>query len=72
MSILLNPCKYSFRDLSIAAGIQNVDEFLKQLYSMEQNDINIIVKKLCMIANWYFEDIENNNIIYTSFSPNLI
>lgn len=65
----INTCKYSFQDLFNAS---NYNENTKILYTMEQNEINILVKKLCKIANWGYEDrIGTDGIIYTAFSPEI-
>lgn len=65
--MLLNPCKYSFDDLLIAAGHP---PDTTELYTLSQFDRNKTVKKLCDIAGWYYEDMPGNDgIIYTAFSP---
>ena len=74
--ILVNSCKYSFKDLLYAAklleGSEEIDKYLKNLYSMSQKDRNIEVKKLCKKSMWYFNDvIGKDGIVYTSFSPNI-
>lgn len=65
-SDLVNPCKYSFRDLIDAAGMEvNIEK----LYKISQKDRNNEVKKLCRKAGWYFCDTIYSGEIYTSFSP---
>lgn len=71
--ILVNPCKYSFRDLVCATNIlerEEVDKYLENLYLLSQTDRNIEVKKLCNKSMWYFKDvIGKDGMVYTSFSP---
>lgn len=68
--MLLNPCKYSFTDLMIAASKVPCTT---DLYILSQFDRNKIVKKLCYTAGWYYEDvIGDDGILYTSFSPHKI
>lgn len=66
-SNLLNPCKYSFNDLLLAAKKDgNTDE----LYSMTQQQRNNEVKELCIKSGWYWHDIVGKDgVVYTSFSP---
>ena len=79
---LLNPCKYSFKDLvfatnlsyteyeSEAESMKSIDKYLKILYSLSQVEKNNEIKKLCKESGWYFKDvIGDDGIIYTSFSP---
>lgn len=63
---LKDPCKYSFRDLVEAC---QVEMDLSYLYEMKQSDRNNVVKELCVIAQWHWEDIEKNGTVYTAFSP---
>ena len=65
------PCKYSFKDLISAANGKPVDNlFIDSLYKLPQTDRNKMVKELCHLAGWYFEDVKGSDgIIYTAFSP---
>lgn len=66
---LKNPCSYSFKDLLIAA---NHPPDTTELNTMSQDDKNLMVKALCLIAGWYYQDINGRDgIIYTAFSPEL-
>ena len=68
---LYNPCKYSFKDLIKAAGKKN--DILITIYSLPQTQKNAVVKELCYIANWYYEDVETENgETYTAFSPDIV
>ena len=65
--MLLNPCKYSFKDL-----LQHTNDSITipELYSLPQSQRNQKVKELCLKAGWYWEDqIGDNGITYTAFSP---
>ncbi len=68
--MLLNPCKYSFKDLLI----QTTDTITTQeLYSLTQSERNQKVKELCLKAGWYWEDqFGNDGIMYTAFAPQKI
>jgi hypothetical protein len=64
---LKNPCNYSFKDLIEACGVE-VD--LNDLYGMLQEDRNTVVKEMCTLAHWHWEDIKGDDgIVYTAFSP---
>jgi hypothetical protein len=63
---LKNPCNYSFEDLIKACG---VDVSLNDLYGMLQEDRNTVVKEMCAVAKWHWEDIEKDGIVYTAFAP---
>jgi hypothetical protein len=65
---LVNPCKYSFTDLINAS---NMDTNTDELYAMSQFDRNKKVKELCFIAKWYWKDVIEDGISYTSFSPEI-
>lgn len=65
---LVNPCKYSFVDLLKSAS---EDTNTDVLYAMSQKDRNYKVKELCLKAGWYWKDIIENGILYTSFSPEI-
>ena len=60
----MDACKYSFRDLEVAAGFINSFDF-----SVSRDEVNNHVKELCKYAGWYWEDIEKDGVVYTSFSP---
>lgn len=63
----INCCKYSFSDLIQAVGLPN--SFKLTLYSLSQEERNKRVKIMCQDAGWFYKDIEQNGVIYTSFSP---
>ena len=65
--MLLNPCKYSFKDLLD----QTTDTItIIELYSLTQAERNQKVKDLCNKAKWYWEDQRGSDgVIYTAFSP---
>lgn len=64
---LKDPCKYSFKDLIEACGLK-VD--LDKLYGLLQEDRNIVVKEMCDIAHWYWDDvIGDDGEVYTAFAP---
>jgi hypothetical protein len=65
----INTCQYSFLDLFKAANFNKKTSILNQ---MTQQEINDLVKKLCKLANWGWEDrLGTDNIIYTAFSPEI-
>lgn len=67
--MLDNPCQYSFIDLLKAA---KKSTNTSELYSYTQTKRNKIVKELCYISGWYWEDITGKDgIIYTAFSPKI-
>lgn len=66
--ILDNPCAYSFDDLLSAAGSDKTKE---DLYKLSQEQLNQQVKILCKKAGWFYKDIIEDNILYTSFSPKI-
>ena len=66
---LINPCKYSFQDLMIAAKECPNLGHIKQ---MSQQERNKEVRRLCEKAHWYFQDVKGTDgIIYTAFSPEI-
>jgi len=66
---LKNPCSYSFEALYKAAR-ENIDS--TRLNKMSQVQRNEEVKRLCEIADWYYEDVVGNDgITYTAFSPEI-
>lgn len=66
---LKNPCSYSFKDLLIAA---NHPPDTTELNIMSQDDKNLMVKALCLISGWHYQDIKGSDgVVYTSFSPEL-
>lgn len=66
----VNTCNYSFQDLFTAA---NFNENTSILSKMDQESINKLVKNLCSLAQWGWEDrIGTDGIIYTAFSPELL
>jgi len=71
--MLINPCKYSFKDLLTAADAAAVSKKpieTAALYKLSQQDRNRVVKDLCKICGWYFEDVKGSDgVIYTAFSP---
>lgn len=68
--MLENPCKYSFKDLLLAA---NKSTNTSELYSYTQTKRNKVVKELCRISGWYWEDIKGKDgIVYTAFSPKIL
>lgn len=69
---LLNPCKYSFKDLLYAVSKEYDPNTIKILYSLSQKERNIEVKRLCKLAGWYYQDVVGTDkIVYTAFSPYL-
>lgn len=71
MMKLLNPCKYSFRDLIKASG--KPPEYHDFLMRISQEERNKCVKELCHDADWYCQDVVGaDNIVYTAFSPFLV
>lgn len=69
MMKLVNPCKYSFKDLLRAAG---QSESTEVLYRLTQGERNVEVRKLCSQAGWFWRDIRTTSgIIYTAFSPEI-
>jgi len=69
---LITPCKYSFEDLLNAFSRKTGFKIDKnELYKLNQQDRNDIVKELCKYSQWYWSDIiGSDGIIYTAFSPN--
>ncbi len=63
---LVNPCKYSFKDLLKATGRS---DDTTQLYAMTQDRRNIEVIVMCMEAGWYWHNVVSGKQIYTAFSP---
>tara|TARA_Y100000389_G_C17096141_1_gene333672 strand:+ start:304 stop:501 length:198 start_codon:yes stop_codon:yes gene_type:complete len=63
-----NPCLYSFIDLLNAS---NNPITIEQLYNMNQQDKNNIIKKCCDIAGWCWKDVVSNGTVYTSFAPKI-
>jgi hypothetical protein len=62
---MINTCMYSFQDLFNAS---NFNESTAILSKMDQESINKLVKKLCEISNWGWEDrLGSDGIIYTAF-----
>ena len=74
---LVNPCKYSFRDLFIenikSSNLitNSLEKELLQFYDLPLEERNKIVKKLCKNVGWYYEDIDKGDCVYTAFSPNI-
>lgn len=64
---LKNPCKYSFKDLIRACGLE--DDHYIYLMNLSLEERNIEIKRLCDICHWYYKDIVSNGKIFTSFSP---
>lgn len=65
---MINTCMYSFQDLFNAA---NFNQSTSILSKMDQESINKLVKKLCEISNWGWEDrLGSDGIIYTAFYQN--
>jgi len=70
---LLNPCKYSFKDLLISAGKPHDEHALIELYDLPQEERNRKVMELCKIADWYYTNIiSDDGVTYTAFSPELM
>ena len=66
----INTCNYSFQDLFNAA---NFNQSTTILSKMDQEYINKLVKNLCSLAHWGWEDrIGTDGMIYTAFSPELL
>jgi hypothetical protein len=60
---------YSFQDLFDAAKFNHNTSILQRL---DQSSINNLVKKLCEIADWRWDDrLGSDGIVYTYFSPKL-
>lgn len=67
---MINTCMYSFQDLFKAA---NFNENTSILSKMDQESINKLVKNLCSLAQWGWEDrIGTDGMIYAAFSPELL
>lgn len=69
---LVDVCKYSFNDLILESKFPIST---KDLYSMSNEEKNMCVKRMCIMASWYWKDVvgktnDNKPVIYTSFSPN--
>ena len=65
---MIKTCMYSFQDLFNAA---NFNQSTSILSKMDQESINKLVKKLCEISNWGWEDrLGSDGIIYTAFYQN--
>lgn len=72
MSLLLNPCKYSFQDLLSASAPQSGNKplTLPKLYALSQEERNKTVKALCEKAGWFYQDVVGSDgVVYTAFSP---
>ena len=69
---LKNSCKYSFGDL-ISANYKQKDceKISKELFNLNQQELNNRIKMLCLKANWYWYDVMISNCVYTSFSPEI-
>ena len=75
--MLVNQCKYSFKDLLNASNVFNstdqITVFLTNLYKLSQQERNKVVKELCDKAGWYWEDNKGSDgIIYTAFSSETV
>lgn len=66
---MIDTSTYSFQDLFKAANFNHNTSILHRL---DQSSINNLVKKLCEIANWGWEDrLGNDGIVYITFSPEI-
>lgn len=64
---LKNACKYSFKDLVRACGLDdNYTDYLQGLSHLERNKE---IKRLCDICHWYYKDVVKDGKLFTSFSP---
>ena len=48
-----------------------VDMWYASLLLLSQPEINETVKRLCKEAGWYWSDMVEDGVVYTSFSPRL-
>lgn len=64
-------CAYSFADLYTAAfGEQPSRAALDELYSLTQDERNIVVRDWVMRAEWESFDVQGaDGVIYASFGP---
>ena len=67
-------CAYSFRDLYIAAHKREPkDKELKNLYSLQQNERNRIVKHWSEVAGWQTRERRGSDgVTYLAFAPNFM
>ena len=71
---LKNPCCYSFDDLIKASKENNRSRVVfrsSDISKMTQSEINLLVKELCEISGWFWNDVKVGDTIYTSFSPEI-
>lgn len=73
---LENPCNFSFGDLYVAAhptysSQEEVRHWYSTLLQRSQPEINQIVKDLCSKAGWYWVDVVEGGVCYTSFAPRI-
>lgn len=48
-----------------------IDMWYASLLLLSQPEINNIVKSLCRKSGWYWKDMVENEIVFTSFSPKI-
>ena len=69
---LKDQCSYSFADLYRAAhpNATQVDDALKSLYALSQDERNGVVRAWCEQAGWFWEDQAGaDGAVYAAFSP---
>lgn len=73
---LVNPCKYSFRDLASAAfpvwDEVRIKRLLDNYYYLIQDkqEKDKVIEQWCRLSGWFYEDVTGSDgKMYRAFSP---